>query len=79
ERAAALIDKASSIASDGSFRVCGFGAFLSYRRGDSERSARYSKNCFSALANIPKALYDERTTTPQKIGLLRESIATGID
>lgn len=77
--AAALIDKAAAIATDGSFRVCGFGAFLSYRRGDSERSARYSRNCFSALANIPKALYDERTTAPQRIGLLRESIATGID
>ncbi|UVA77178.1 hypothetical protein [Pandoraea commovens] len=77
--ASSLISQAFAIAPDGSYRVCGFGAFLSYRQGDRTNATRYSSTCWSALANIPRAIYDERTTNAQKIGLLRESIATGVD
>ncbi|MDN4571880.1 hypothetical protein DBB29_24795 [Pandoraea cepalis] len=77
--ASTLIEQAFGISPDGSYRVCGFGAFISYRQGDRGRATRYATSCWSALANIPRALYDERTTNAQKIGLLRESIATGVD
>lgn len=73
------IARASAIAPDPSYRVCGFGAFLSYRVGDRAQAARYAQSCWSGLAGIPKALYDERVTMPQRVTLLRESIATGID
>ncbi|MCX4151050.1 MULTISPECIES: hypothetical protein [Paraburkholderia] len=78
--ATALISEAYSIAPDPSGRVCGFGAFLSYRQGDREESLRYaSKGCMSDLASIPKALYDDQVVPAQRIMLLRASIATGVD
>lgn len=73
------IARASSISPDASYRVCGFGAFLSYRVGDRAQAARYAQSCWSSLAGIPKALYDDRVTLPQRVTLLRESIVAGID
>jgi hypothetical protein len=78
-RALALISQASGIAADGSYRVCGFGAFLSYRSGDSEEALKYSRSCTSDLANIPRALYEEKLPTATRINMLRASIATGAD
>lgn len=77
--AAALISEAYAIAPDGSGRVCGFGAFLSYREGDQEQALRYSKSCWSDLADIPKALYDPKVVPSQRVELLRSSIATGVN
>jgi hypothetical protein len=77
--AAALVSQASAIAPDASYRVCGFGAFLSYRQGDRQQAVRYAQSCWSDLAGIPKALYDDRVTPSQKVLLLRNSIATGVD
>lgn len=77
--AAALVSQASAIAPEDSYRVCGLGAFLSYRQGDRQQAARYAQSCWSDLASIPKALYDDRVTSSQKILLLRNSIATGVD
>ncbi|CAM2198463.1 Sel1 repeat family protein (plasmid) [Paraburkholderia kururiensis] len=71
--------RASALAPDASYRVCGFAAFLSYRAGDSAQASRYAQSCWSGLAAIPRALYDERVPVPQRVTLLRESIATGID
>lgn len=73
------VGRASSIAPDSSYRVCGFGAFLSYRSGDREQAMRYANSCWSDLAGIPKALYDPSESEAQRITLLRASVATGID
>lgn len=73
------IARASAIGPDPSYRVCGFGAFLSYRVGDRAQAARYAQSCWSSLAGIPKALYDDRVNVPQRVTLLRESIIAGID
>lgn len=77
--AVALISQASAIAPDASYRVCGFGAFLSYRQGNRQEAIRYTQSCWSDLASIPKALYDDQVTPTQRVMLLRNSIATGID
>jgi TPR repeat protein len=74
-----FVGRAASIALDSSYRVCGFGAFLSYRTGDREQAMRYAKSCWSALAGIPRALYDPSENESQRITLLRASITTGID
>jgi hypothetical protein len=71
--------RASMIAPDGSYRICGFGAFLSYRIGDRERATQYAQSCWSDLAGIPRALYDSGATENQRITMLRDSIGTGID
>ena len=71
--------RASMIAPDNSYRVCGFGAFLSYRVGDRERAMQYARSCWSDLAGIPRALYDSTATESQRITMLRDSISTGID
>lgn len=73
------VARAATIGVDNSYRVCGFGAFLSYRAGYREDAARYGKSCWSDLAGIPRALYDPSENEPQRITLLRASIATGID
>lgn len=77
--ASALISQAAAIAPDASYRVCGFGAFLSYRQGDQQRALTYTKSCWSDLAGIPKALYNDQVTPNQRVMLLRASIATGVD
>lgn len=77
--AAALIAQAAAIAPDASYRVCGFGAFLAYRQNDRQRALTYTQNCWSDLAGIPKALYNDQVTPDQRIMLLRASIATGVD
>lgn len=77
--ALALLSQASNIAPDPSGRVCGFGAFLSYRTGDRAQAMNYSHSCLSDLADIPKAVYGDQITPTQQVTLLRSSIATGID
>lgn len=77
--ATALISEAYAIAPDGSGRVCGFGAFLSYRQGDRDQALRYTKSCGSDLADIAKALYDPQVVPSQRVELLRSSIATGVN
>lgn len=73
------VSRAYAIAPDASYRVCGFGAFLGYRTGDRQQATRFSRSCWSDLAAIPKALYDDTQNVSQRVSLLRASIATGID
>jgi hypothetical protein len=77
--AGALVAQAAQIAPEASYRVCGFGAFIAYRRGDRAQAAQYAQGCWSDLAGLPKALYDNRVTLTQKVTLLRHSIGTGVD
>lgn len=77
--ASSLLAQAAAIAPDASYRVCGFGAFLSYRQNDRQRALAYTQNCWSDLAGIPKALYNDQVAPDQRVMLLRASIATGVD
>jgi hypothetical protein len=74
-----LVTRASSVAKDSSYRVCGFASFVYYRMGDKNRAAYYSGECFSALADLPKAMSESTPNLQRKITLLRSSISTGID
>ncbi|PTT87932.1 hypothetical protein DBR42_10695, partial [Pelomonas sp. HMWF004] len=78
-QAASYISKAASIAPDASQRVCGFGAFLAYRRNDLPQAMQLSRGCGSALTNIPRAMGQTTEPLAKRIDWLRTSIATGVD
>jgi hypothetical protein len=77
EAARVLIHQAVSIGSEASNRVCGLATFIEYRSGDRDSAARFGKSCYSPLANIPNAAYNNQMPLDRRIKLLRDSIATG--
>jgi TPR repeat protein len=77
--AGALVAQAAQVAPEASYRVCGFAAFIAYRKGDRAQAAQFSQGCWSDLAGLPRALYDTRVSLAQKVTMLRHSIGTGID
>lgn len=77
ELARELARRAASIGGEASGRVCGLATFIEYRNGDRDAAARYGKSCYSALANIPNAAYDNQMPLARRIKLLRDSITTG--
>ena len=77
ELARDLVHRAVSIGSEASSRVCGLATFIDYRNGDRDAAARVGKTCYSALANIPNAAYNNQLPLDRRIKLLRDSIATG--
>lgn len=77
ELARELVHRAASIGSEASSRVCGLATFIDYRNGDLDAAARIGKSCYSALANIPNAAYNNQMPLDRRIKLLRDSIATG--
>lgn len=78
-QAAGHISRAAAIAPDASHRVCGLGAFLAYRRGETQQALQLSRGCGSALTNIPRAVGETTEPLAKRIDLLRMSIATGVD
>jgi len=78
-QATAFITRASGIAPDSSSRVCGFGSFLAYRRGDMQAALQLAHGCGSALTSIPRAMGVTTEPLANRIELLRTSIATGLD
>jgi len=77
-RAITYITRASSIAQDSSFRVCGFASFLYYRQGDMISAKHYANGCGSALVGLPIAVSDSTLSLTKRIALLRTSIGTGV-
>lgn len=77
ERARELIHRAVEIGAEPSSRVCGLASFIEYRRGDRDAAIRLGKSCYSGLANIPNAAYDNQMPLVRRIKLLRDSIGTG--
>lgn len=78
-RAFNLISKAASLGEESSYRVCGLGSFLSFRRNDQTAAVNFSKNCYSPLAGLPKASFNTGLTTQERVKLLRDSLSTGAD
>lgn len=74
-----LISKAAALGAESSYRVCGLGSFLSFRRNDQTAAINFSKNCFSTLAGLSKASFGQNLTTLERVKLLRDSLATGAD
>ena len=77
--AAELIDQAAAKGPESSLRVCGFGAFIHYRRGDLRRALSFTTACPSPLTALPLAASGNGGTQEQLIERLRKSIATGLD
>ena len=78
-QAMTLISKAAALGEESSSRVCGLGSFLGFRRNDKVAAVKFSKNCFSPLANLSKASFNADLTVPERVKLLRDSLATGAD
>jgi TPR repeat protein len=74
-----LISQAYALGNERSFRVCGLGAFMAYRRGNDRDALAYGKGCYSSLANIPNAAYANNVSLAERIKMLRDSIGTGVD
>lgn len=77
EAARELLHLAVGIGPESSGRVCGLASFIEYRRGDQDAALRFGKHCYSALAYIPSAAYDNQLPLTQRIKMLRDSIGTG--
>lgn len=75
----ALMATAFKAAQESSYRVCGMASFLSFREKNTEAALAYAKNCYSPLANLAKAAADTRSTMPERVKLLRDTLATGVD
>jgi hypothetical protein len=78
-RAASLMAESMKVAIDTSARVCGFGTFLAYRRGDRPSAAAFARNCASPLAVLPIARWESASLHTQLLEQLRRSTATGVD
>jgi hypothetical protein len=52
-------------------------SFIEYRRGDRDTAIKLGRSCYSALANIPNAAYDNQMPLARRIKLLRDSIGSG--
>lgn len=78
-QAAQYIANAFSYGEEASSRVCGFGSFINYRRGDLQAALRFTKGCNSPLIALPMALADRTQSQEKRIDGLRKSIATGAD
>jgi TPR repeat protein len=72
-----LVNQATSLGVEASGRVCGLASFIEYRLGDQDGALRYGRNCFSPLAHIPNAAYNNKLPLVQRIKMLRDSIGTG--
>ena len=78
EQAAALLDRAASVAPDVSSRVCGMGAFVNFRRRATADALRLANGCGSPLAALPREQADTTLLTPQRLEALRRAAATGV-
>lgn len=72
-----LVRQAMSIGDETSSRVCGLASYIAYKNGEREAAGRYSVSCYSALANIPVAVYGTQMPLARRMTLLRDSISTG--
>jgi hypothetical protein len=72
-----MINQAAGMGVEASGRVCGLAAFIDYRLGDLDGALRYGRNCYSPLAHIPNAAYNNQLPLVQRIKMLRDSIGTG--
>jgi hypothetical protein len=79
DRSLARLIKALTVANDTSGRVCGLASFLAYRTHRDKDALTYAKGCNSALANLPKGIYNESEPLSTRVEWLRDSIATGVD
>lgn len=77
DEAERLIAQAYALGNEPSFRVCGLGAFMKYRKRKQSEALAYGRACFSALANLPNAVQANRNNMTERIKMLRDSIATG--
>ena len=77
--AGSLIARAASLGDEASYRVCGLGSFLSMRRNDQTAAVNFARNCFSPLAGLSKATFNQDLTTQERVKLLRDSLSTGAD
>lgn len=77
DRARELVHQAFAIGAESSGRVCGLASFIEYRRGDQAAALRLGQFCYSGLAHIPNAAYNNQLPLTQRIKMLRDSIGTG--
>ena len=77
--AAGLIQRAAMAGAENSFRVCGFGAFINYRRGDQQTALNYGVGCESPLTYLPLIVAPSDKTVAERTDMLRKSIATGLN
>ncbi|MAF04705.1 hypothetical protein [Herbaspirillum sp.] len=73
------VGSAYALGGDTSGRVCGLGAYASFRAGNAADAMRYATGCTSPLAKLPLAAFDQRITSLDRIRMLRETLNTGAD
>lgn len=80
KRALSMLDKANSLGTESSYRVCGMASFLAFRQGLGSQAGAYSDHCASPLTHLYKSTSDTKIETLNKrVDLLRDFLGTGSD
>jgi TPR repeat protein len=78
-QAAQFFVSAAALGPDLSARLCGLGAFVSFRLGDQTQALQFAHGCGSPLAALPVARANTGALTAHDLEDLRRSTATGVD
>lgn len=74
-----LLSTASALGPDTSQRICGMASFISFRMGQQDASRSFARDCLSPLARLAPPASADQISLPNRIALLRGSLAAGVD